>query len=103
MPSLPYALLISGLISFLAAFSIMCFGSPDQVSIMMMSIALLTLCLLLLWCISLSYENQPFWYPWPFRQWRLLKESIRNGGKRKIMHWVQSGTERLKSPDSPEP
>ncbi|KAF8814774.1 hypothetical protein BYT27DRAFT_7081775, partial [Phlegmacium glaucopus] len=103
MYSLPYALLISGLISFLAAFSIMCFGSQDHITIIMMSITLLTLCLLLLWCISLSYENQPFWYAWPFRQWRLLKESIRNGGKSKIMHWIQSRTERLKSPESPEP
>jgi len=66
----------------------------------MMSITLLTLCLLLLWCISLSYESQPFWYPWPFRMWIWSKESIKKGimvGKGMIMHNVQPRHESSES------
>ncbi|KAF8155634.1 hypothetical protein B0H34DRAFT_659915 [Crassisporium funariophilum] len=94
MYSLPYALLMWGMVSFLVAFSIMCFGSHDSVTIVMMSVTWFTLCSLLAWCVSVSYEDQPFWYPWPFRQWRWFKEAVQEGivvGRGKIMHHVNHG------------
>jgi hypothetical protein len=54
--------------SFLIAFSIMCFGSGDAPTILMMSVTCFTLCILLLWCISAVYEDKPFWYPWLLRR-----------------------------------
>ncbi|KJA18441.1 hypothetical protein HYPSUDRAFT_45303 [Hypholoma sublateritium FD-334 SS-4] len=68
MYSLPYALLLWGMLSFLIAFSVMCFGSGDILTIFMMSVTCFTLFILFLWCISASYEKRPFWYPWIMRK-----------------------------------
>jgi len=56
--------------SFLTAFSIMCFGSGDTFTIVMMSFTCFALSLLLLWSITVAYEDKPFWHAWPFRQLR---------------------------------
>ena len=56
--------------SFLAAFSIMCFSSKDTFTVVMMSFTWFTLSILLLWSITVVYENKPFWHAWPFRQLR---------------------------------
>ncbi|CAA7270068.1 unnamed protein product [Cyclocybe aegerita] len=68
MYSLPYALLMWGTGSFLGAFLIMAFDSHDKPTIVILSVCLVTLVFLLLWCISSSFENEEFWYPWPFRK-----------------------------------
>ncbi|KAJ3516749.1 hypothetical protein NLJ89_g920 [Agrocybe chaxingu] len=68
MYSLPYALLMWGTGSFLGAFLIMAFDSHDKPTIVILSVCLGILVFLLSWCISSSFENQEFWYPWPFRK-----------------------------------
>jgi len=78
MYSLPYALLMWGMVAFLMAFSFMCFGSQDRVVMVVMSITWLTLCSLLLWCISVPYESQDFSYLWQFRQWGLWRPWFNN-------------------------
>jgi hypothetical protein len=51
-----------------AAFSIMCFGSGDTFTVVMMSITWFTLFVLLLWYIMVVRDNKPLWYAWPFNQ-----------------------------------
>ncbi|KAF8960337.1 hypothetical protein BDZ97DRAFT_1665959, partial [Flammula alnicola] len=68
MYSLPYALLMWGMVSFLVAFSLMSFASHDILTICMMSLTCFILGLLILWNISVSYEDKPFWFPWILRK-----------------------------------
>lgn len=65
-------------VAFLMAFSFMCYGSQDRVVMVVMSITWLTLCSLLLWCMSVSYETQEFSYLFGFREWSLWKSWFNN-------------------------
>ncbi|KAF8884903.1 hypothetical protein CPB84DRAFT_1850531 [Gymnopilus junonius] len=84
MYSLPYALLLWGFVSFLAAFSLMCFSSHDVLTIIMITISGAVLLSLLFWSISVSFEKKPFWYPWLFRRFQSIiqTEGIRAGSGR---------------------
>ncbi|TFK34462.1 hypothetical protein BDQ12DRAFT_738201 [Crucibulum laeve] len=77
MYSLPYALLMWGMVSFLISFSLMCFGSGDLPTIVLTSVGWVALCLLLLWCTSVSYEKHAYYYPWLLRQWVNIRTRIR--------------------------
>ncbi|KIM46860.1 hypothetical protein M413DRAFT_264641 [Hebeloma cylindrosporum] len=73
MYSLPYALLMWGMASFFAAILITCFDSGDIFTVVMMSLTCFTLSILLLWTVTVVYENAPFWQAWPFRAFRSWK------------------------------
>ena len=107
MYSLPYALLMWGSVamssishllenadlctrtlSFLAAFSFTCYTSGDNVVKVVISIAWVASCLLLMWTISVSFEDQPYYYIWPVRQWWRFEGFIckqYNAGREMIM------------------
>ncbi|KAF9010175.1 hypothetical protein BDQ17DRAFT_1004707 [Cyathus striatus] len=69
MYSLPYGLLMWSMMSFLLAFSLLCFESGDLITVILIGICWFILGLFLLWCISSSFETSPYYYPWLFRWW----------------------------------
>ena len=72
------------MISFFIAFSILCFGSGDALTIFMMSFTCFACFILLLWCVSAAYEDKPFWKPW------LLRKLVTN-----YSEGIQAGEGRL--------
>lgn len=64
-------------LSFLAAFSFTCYTSGDKVVMVLISIEWVASCLLLLWTISVSFEDEPYFYLWPVRQWWRFEGFIR--------------------------
>lgn len=48
--------MFSSMVTFFLAFSIMCYQSRDEVAIAILTSAWVIIVLLLLWCISMSYE-----------------------------------------------
>lgn len=87
MYSLPYAFLMWGTLAFLAAFSFTCYSSGDKIVMVLISIAWVASCVLLLWTISVSFEDQPYYYSWPARLWWRFAKFIRqqyNAGLERI-------------------
>ncbi|PPR00765.1 hypothetical protein CVT24_000790 [Panaeolus cyanescens] len=76
MYSLPYALLMWSMIAFLVAFSIECYGAGDLITTIILSVGWPIIAALLVWCISASYENKEFLYPWPFRDLTIFRRRI---------------------------
>jgi len=60
MYSLPYALLLWGFVSFLVAFLLMCFHSPDTTTIVIITISGATLLFLLCWTASFSARDSDY-------------------------------------------
>ncbi|KDR80105.1 hypothetical protein GALMADRAFT_92332 [Galerina marginata CBS 339.88] len=88
MYSLPYALLMWGMASFLFAFSLMCLGSHDVLTIVMICISGVVLLIFLLWIVSMTFEDKPFWHPWTFSPLKpfVRKEGI-NPGKGRLIQF----------------
>ncbi|KAI0763100.1 hypothetical protein BD413DRAFT_484729 [Trametes elegans] len=55
--SLPYALLMWGMVTFLLAFSFECFGTSDMVSVYATSGAWVAVALLVFWCVFTGWES----------------------------------------------
>ena len=66
------------MLAFFVAFSFACFGSRDEVVIIVLSITWFALCVLLLWWISVLYEGpEASWYRIAFKQFEdSIKEWI---------------------------
>ncbi|KAH8101122.1 hypothetical protein BXZ70DRAFT_110008 [Cristinia sonorae] len=72
--SLPYALLMWSMVTFLAAFSYECFIVQDLVAIWTTAGAWIVICLLIIWCIYSAWESKDdVWYK---RTMSLYKEKI---------------------------
>ncbi|EIW55210.1 uncharacterized protein TRAVEDRAFT_31017 [Trametes versicolor FP-101664 SS1] len=55
--SLPYALLMWGMVTFLLAFSFECFGTPDTVGVFIFAAAWSAIAILVCWCIFTGWES----------------------------------------------
>ncbi|KAI0356096.1 hypothetical protein OH77DRAFT_1401749 [Trametes cingulata] len=55
--SLPYALLMWGMVTFLLAFSFECFGTPDKVGVIMTASVWVAVAILVCWCIYTGWEG----------------------------------------------
>ncbi|KAI8976716.1 hypothetical protein BD414DRAFT_517194 [Trametes punicea] len=55
--SLPYALLMWGMVTFLLAFSFECFATPDKVGVYSTAAAWIVIALLVTWCIVTGWES----------------------------------------------
>lgn len=64
------------MIAFLVAFSIECYGTGDLITTVILSVGWPIIAALLVWCISASYENKEFLYPWPFRDLTIVKRRL---------------------------
>ncbi|KAJ7269955.1 hypothetical protein C8J57DRAFT_1227621 [Mycena rebaudengoi] len=71
--SLPYALLVWSMVSFLAAFLFMCFQRSDFVTRMLVAMIWVAISALILWCIYNAWENSES------RDWDWLRRLLRGG------------------------
>ncbi|KAF8649617.1 hypothetical protein AX16_005706 [Volvariella volvacea WC 439] len=65
MYSLPYGLLVWGMVSFFVAFAWMCYSKLDVITIVILTITVVFLLFAIVWCISASYEDRPYLHPAP--------------------------------------
>jgi len=81
--SLPYSLLMWAVTSFLAAFSFMCYVTGDKITYALISFAWASLVMFVLWCISTSFEKEPYLDLLIFRLWSSQREKFRTwiGGR----------------------
>ncbi|KAF9465056.1 hypothetical protein BDZ94DRAFT_1320650 [Collybia nuda] len=84
--SLPYALLVWGLVTFFLAFFIMCFQDSDAVTRSVVGVACFLAAILVVWCIWMGWEESQdrWWSPllrWAQVQWnrRILRRSSDDG------------------------
>ncbi|KAJ7126104.1 hypothetical protein C8R44DRAFT_874477 [Mycena epipterygia] len=69
--SLPYAMLIWSMVSFLAAFSFMCFENSSLVTRTLVAVLLATVAALILWCVFAEWESADWdWLTTCPRNWR---------------------------------
>lgn len=64
------------MVTFFLAFSIMCFRSGDNATIGILSFAWAVIVLLLLWCISASFEHTIYETHWLGRKYRALRDAV---------------------------
>ncbi|KAF9448056.1 hypothetical protein P691DRAFT_705693 [Macrolepiota fuliginosa MF-IS2] len=102
MYSLPYALLMYGMITFFLAFSIMCFQSKDKATIGILTFAWTSIVLLLLWCLSASYEYTVYETHWFGRKYRALRNAIGTRLKNRsvVSERLEPDSEKLKFSDT---
>ncbi|KAJ7220799.1 hypothetical protein GGX14DRAFT_432111 [Mycena pura] len=62
--SLPYAMLVWSMVSFLAAFSFMCFGNANFVTRTLVAVIWGIVAVLILWCIFNECDNDPEVWAW---------------------------------------
>ncbi|KAG7448692.1 uncharacterized protein BT62DRAFT_722057 [Guyanagaster necrorhizus] len=107
MYSLPYALLMWAMVTFLSAFSLMCFTASDIAVRMLVGTAWLAIATLILWCIMTSWKGKQSddrWYmllsAFGYKVWQRLPRppSVRVVGKINNISW----TRRKHSVDSEE-
>lgn len=58
MFSLPYALLMWGMVAFLAAFCLNCFQKANPATRAIVGIAILSICVLIFWCIWMAWDKK---------------------------------------------
>ncbi|KAF8878916.1 hypothetical protein BD779DRAFT_1789086 [Infundibulicybe gibba] len=78
MYSLPYVLLMYGVVSFFGAFLTMCFQSTNLTPLVVIAAACLFFASLVVWCIRMAWaEREDRWLGLFSRTWQQLKNSCR--------------------------
>ncbi|KAI0823006.1 hypothetical protein BC628DRAFT_1326187 [Trametes gibbosa] len=69
--SLPYALLMWAMVTFLLAFSFECFGTPDRVGVFFFGAVWIAIAILVGWCIFTGWESSETTLMSTLRAWRM--------------------------------
>ncbi|KAH9899337.1 hypothetical protein C8Q73DRAFT_638403 [Cubamyces lactineus] len=70
--SLPYALLMWGMVTFLLAFSFQTFGTPDRVGVFTTAAGWIAVAILVCWCVFTGWESNEISIWDRFHQWQSL-------------------------------